>query len=154
MARRARLRKAVFRSHITLAIAQYPLEIGLAFWGFVAVTNLVAGSPPSNSLQVLPNGMEQAWAILMAVAALTVTVGLVIRRLATIATGMYVFATILLSYSAAIISSAGWRRGGTIAALLAVFGAVSLLRGWWLKEQDTALVKELKRSERTRPEDA
>lgn len=144
---RAKVRKAAFRSVVTLTAGQYPLEIGLVAWGFVAGLNMATGSSPSTALQVLPDGLEQLWAVLMSLAALTVAIGLFVRRLATIATGMYLFAATLMAYAMAIISAAGWHRGGTVTALLAVFGIVSLLRGWWLKEQETALVKEIARAE-------
>lgn len=148
---RARARRRIFGNQVAITVGQYPLEIGLAVWGFVAGVNLALGSAPSAALRVLPDGMEQAWAVLMTIAALTVTIGMIMRRLATMATGMYLFATILLAYAAAIISSAGWHRGGTVTALLGAFGIVSLLRGWWLKEQEAALVKEIAR---TRPKDS
>lgn len=145
---RARLRRGVLRRALPLMVGQYPLEIGLVVWGLVAGLNMVTGSSPSNALQVLPDGLEQVWAVLMTLAAVTVTIGLGMRRFATIASGMYLFATILSAYAAAIIGASGWKRGGTVAVFLLVIGIVCLLRGWWLKEQEAALIKEIVRTRR------
>lgn len=148
---RARFRRVVFRRTVPLAVAQNPLEVGLSVWAFLAVLNVITGSAPSNALQALPDPVETLWACLMGLAAVAVVVGIVINRFAVIASGMYLFATILLSYSFAILSASGWQRGGSIAAFLATIGIVCLLRGWWLKEQESALVKEM---DRTRRKDA
>lgn len=148
---RSRFRKKVLGRSLPLRVAQNPLEVGLSIWALLAVLNVITGSAPSNALQALPDAVETLWACLMGLAAVTMVIGLVINRFAVIATGMYLFATILMSYSFAILSASGWRRGGSIAAFLAIIGIVCLLRGWWLNEQESALFKEM---DRTRRKDA
>lgn len=147
---RARFRKTVFRRALPQVIGQNPLEIGLCVWGAVAAVNMASGSAPSNALQELPDGLETLWAVLMFLASVTVLFGLTINRFALIASGMYLFATTLLAFSFAILDASGWHRGGTIAAFLSIVGTVCLLRGWWHKEQESALLKEMAR---TRPKD-
>jgi len=147
---RARFRRVVFRRTIPLVVGQNPLEVGLIVWGALAGINVLTGAAPSNALQALPDGLETLWAVLMSVAASTTLAGLIVNRFAVAASGMYLFATILLSYSVAILSASGWQRGGAIAAFLGIIGIVCLLRGWWLKEQESALLKEMAR---TRPKD-
>lgn len=139
---RARARKIIFRRRFPTVVGEYPLEMGMILWGFFALTNVIVGSAPkSNALQVLPDHLEQLWGVLLGVAALTVLVGLSRKRLATVATGMYLFGSTLVAYSAAIIGAAGWQRGGAIAGFLLVIGLVCFLRGWWLKEMEAALVE-------------
>ncbi len=144
---RAKARRRVFGSQVLLAIGQYPLEIGLAFWGVLSGIGVLTGTTPqSSALRVLPDSLEILWASLMSVAAITVLVGLVMHRLATLASGMYLFATTLVSFAVAVVSASDWNRGGVVATLLAAFGVVSLLRGWWLKEQELELIKEIART--------
>jgi hypothetical protein len=130
-------------------VGEYPLEIGLVTWGFFATLNVITGAATSNALNVLPDMLVIVWAILMGLAAVTVAIGLVVNRFAVISSGMYLFATILVAYSIAIVSASGWQRGGAIAGFLGIIGIVCLLRGWWLREQEVALIKEIERKDGT-----
>jgi hypothetical protein len=143
--RRARLRRRILRLRLPLTIAEYPLEVGLSIWGLFAWINTVTGTPPSNSLRSLPDGVQTLWAVLMIVATLTVAFGLSLRKSA-IGRGMYLFGTTLTAYAAAIFGLTGWHSGGATGSFLLMIGLVSFLRGWWLKEQEIQLRKALERS--------
>lgn len=145
---RSRARKVILRRRAIALVARFPLEVGLVGWGFYAVINLVTGSASSTSLSSLPGPLEGLWAILMALAALTVLAGLITTRLGTVATGMYLFGTILSAYSVAVLGAAGWKSGGAIAGFLLIMGQVCFVRGWWLNESETALVEEITRQRR------
>lgn len=143
---RARVRRVVLRRTAPSLVGQYPLEIGLTVWGGYAAFNVASGDAQSNALSVLPTGLEILWAVLMSIAAITVVSGLIINRYATIASGMYLFSCTLAAFCFAVLSASGWSRGGAIAGFLGIMGIVCLLRGWWLKEQESALMKEIART--------
>jgi hypothetical protein len=128
-------------------VGEYPLEIGMVGYAVLSIINLVTNWAPSNALRALPDMLEIVWAILMGLAAVTIASGLVVNRFAVVSTGMYLFATILVAYSIAIVSASGWQRGGAIAGFLAIIGIVCFLRGWWLKEQEAALINEIERKD-------
>lgn len=144
----SRMRKRVFRNSVPYAVARYPLEIGLVVWAILAAINVFSGVAPSVALEALPYSLEMLWVFLMGVSATTVSVGMLIDRLAVIASGMYLFATVLAAYSFAIIGANGATRGGAVAGFFGIMGAVCLLRGWWLREQESALIKEIDRTQR------
>jgi len=144
--RRARARRRILGLRIPMTIAEYPLEVGLCFWGMLAWVNIVTGTAPSNSLRSLPDQIQTVWAALMIVATLTVAFGLFLWKSA-IGRGMYLFGTILIAYAAAIFGFSGWHRGGAVGGFLLMIGIVCFLRGWWLKEQDHALRRAMQKTE-------
>lgn len=145
---RARARRLVFRRRLPLLIGQYALEMGLVVWSATIGVNIVTGVSPSVSLQSLPDALEFVWAALMIIAGVTVTYGIVLRRLGTIASGMYLFATTLVAFAVAVIGASTWGRSGATAGFFFAVGCVCLLRGWWLKEQEAELIKEIVRTRR------
>lgn len=126
-------------------IAQYPLEVGMVLWGTVLGINVAIGNPPSTALRELPDSMETAWAILMVLSSVVTVVGLTTRLRSTIASGMQAFGCILAAYGAAVMAVTPWERGGTVTGFLFIMGGVCLIRGWWLKEEEAALIKEHER---------
>lgn len=144
---RGRVRRRVLAVYIPGKVAEYPLEIGMSVWGVQSGVNVATGHVASHSLSVLPGSLSITWAVLMLLAALTVMTGVFWRPVnATIARGMYLFAFTLVSYSAAIIGASGWHRGGITALFFFIIGLVVFLRGYWLKEREAALERELARS--------
>lgn len=123
-------------------IAQYPLEVGMICWGLLVGLNVIVGNPPSTALRRLPDAMEAAWAILMVLSSLVTLVGLWTCLRSTIASGMQAFGCILAAYAAAVMAVTPWSRGGIVTGFLFIIGGVCLTRGWWLKEEELALIKE------------
>lgn len=122
--------------------------MGLTIWAATIGFNIATGHSPSVSLQALPDQLEFVWAALMIIAGATVSVGIYGRRMGMIASGMYLFATTLVAFSAAVIGASSWSRAGLTAGFFFTVGCVCLLRGWWLKEQEAALIKEIVRTRR------
>lgn len=143
---RVRSRNRVMRWRFPATLGEFPLEVGMCVWGVFSGLNVVTGEARSNAIQELPDWVQTLVAILMVLAAITVGIGLFVRKLAaTVTRGMYLFASILISYSAAVVGASGWHRGGSIAAFLTIIGCVCFLRGWWLKEQQATLAREVER---------
>lgn len=145
---RARARRFVFRKRLFLLIGEYALEAVLVLWSITVGLNVATNKSPSVSLQALPDGLETVWAVLMMIAGVTVAFGIVSQRHGTMASGMYLFATTLMAFAAAVIGASTWDRAGATASLFFLVGCASLLRGWWLKEQESALIKEIVRTRR------
>lgn len=145
---RARWRRRVFRFRFPAIIGENPLEVGLITWATFAGLNAVTSGAPSNALRSLPDPLEYTWAVLMIVAAVTVGVALWKRLDHIVASGMYLFAATLVSYSLAVLGSTGWSRGATVAVLLFILGTVCFLRGWWLKEDEARLIRHTIRKRR------
>ncbi len=144
---RGRVRHRVLSIYVPGKVAEYPLEIGMSVWGVQSGVNAATGRPASHALSALPGSLSVIWAVLMVVASLTVLTGVFWRPVnATIARGMYLFAFTLISYSVAIIGASGWDRGGITALFFFIIGLVVFLRGYWLKEREAALERELARS--------
>lgn len=114
----------------------------MILWGTLLAINVVAGNPPSNALRELPDPMEMSWAILMVLASLVTLIGLWTHIRSTMASGMQAFGCILGAYAAAVMAVTPWSRGGTVAGFLFIIGGVCLIRGWWLKEEEAAQIKE------------
>jgi hypothetical protein len=140
--RRSRARRKFLRYRIPSMIAQYSLEIGMICWGLLLGVNVIVGNPPSSALRSLPDPMETAWALLMVLSSLVTLLGLWTRLRSTIASGMQAFGCILAAYAAAVMAVTPWARGGTVTGFLFIIGGVCLIRGWWLKEEEIALIKE------------
>lgn len=115
-------------------------------WGFFTGVNALLGEPPSTALQTLPPYLQYIWTALMTVASVTVLLALKSRRDTLVASGMYLFATTMASYSVVILSASDWQRGGLIASFLMVIGIICFIRGWWLKEVEAAAIRELVRN--------
>lgn len=145
---RARARRFVLRKRLPHAIGEYGLEMGLVVWAATIVLNIATGNSPSVSLQALPDKLELVWAVMMIMAGSSVAFGIASRRLGLIASGLYLFATTLVAFSVAVIGASTWGRAGATAAFFFTVGCVCLLRGWWLKEQEAALIKEIVRTRR------
>lgn len=134
------------RRWLLLVAGQYPLEASLTVWGIVSGTNVAFGGQTSTTMSTLPEWMQYLWSGLIALAALTVMTGLAINRMASMATGMYLFGSTLMAYAVAILSTAGWVRGGSISGLLMIIGIMCLVRARWLNREDAALIKEINRN--------
>lgn len=145
---RAKARRFVFKRKLPHAIGEYGFEMGLVIWAATIVANILTGLSPSVSLQALPDELEFTWAVMMIIAGSSVAFGIASRRLGVIASGLYLFATTLVAFSVAVIGASSWDRAGATAGFFLTVGCVCLLRGWWLKEQEAALIKEIVR---TRP---
>jgi hypothetical protein len=145
---RARARRVIFKRRVPLTIGQYALEMGLVVWSATIGVNILTGLSPSVSLQSLPDALEFVWAALMIIAGVTVSFGIWSHRLGSIASGMYLFATTLVAFAAAVIGASTWGRSGATAGFFLAVGCVCLLRGWWLKEQEAELIKEIVRTRR------
>lgn len=143
---KARFDRRLRRWILPSRIAEYALETGLSTWSLFIGVNMITGVAPSQSLDDLPAAVGIIWAILMMLAGATIATGVFIMpRSHTISRGMYLMGATLLAYSVAVVGAAHWVRGGAIAGFLFVIGSVCLLRGWWLKDRDAALEKELAR---------
>lgn len=142
---RSRFRQRVLRRRLPHAIAQFPLECALTLWGFTVGAKALLGSPPSVALQELPNALETLWAILMVSAAIITLVGLVTRLASFLASGIQAFGLTMASFGCAVIAIGGFQRGGAVTGLLLLIGAVCLIRGWFLKEEENARVRESER---------
>lgn len=147
---RARARRKLLARLVPATIAQFPLEVGMIVWGFLAGLNVAFGAAPSNALRQLPDYLETTWAVLMVSAAGVTLSGLITRMRWPIASGMQAFGAILGSYGAAVMAASGWNRGGAIAGFLFIIGAVCLIRGWWLKEEEAARIKENQRNDESK----
>jgi hypothetical protein len=143
--RRSRARRKLLRFQFVATVAQFPLEIGMILWGTVLGINVVLGNAPSTALSALPDPLETLWAVLMMLASLVTAIGLSTGLRLTIASGMQAFGLILCAYAAAVMAVTPWARGGTITGFLFIMGGVCLIRGWWLKEEEAALIRERER---------
>lgn len=143
---RTRWRHRLFNWSFPAIIGENPLEVGMITWGFFTGLNALLGEPPSAALQTLPQYLQTSWAAAMAIAGITVLVALKFRRDTLVASGMYLFAATMASFSVAVISNGGWSRGGAVGSFLAIIGSVCFIRGWWLKEVEAAAIRELVRN--------
>jgi hypothetical protein len=144
---RAQTRARLLNRTVPNLMGQYPLELGMILWGTFAFANAITGEPPSTALQKLPDELEVSWALLMGVAASVTLLGLFTRLLGFVASGMQAYGAILGAYGCAIMASAGWQKGGSIAGFLFIIGTVCFVRGWWLREEDAARAKERHRTD-------
>jgi hypothetical protein len=128
-------------------LAEFPLESGMTAWGLYIAIEVIAGQPPSSSLRGLPPAVMMGLGVLMLIAGVSVMSGIFWKkRYRTVARGMYLFSATMVAYAATVVGTSGWSRGGAVAGLLAMLSAVCLLRGWWLKDRESALVKEMERT--------
>lgn len=143
---RARARRIVFKWKIPAVVGEHGLEMGMVLWSVTVGVNMANGAAPSASLQSLPSGLEMTWGVLMLIAGVTASYGVWFRRPSTIASGLYLFATIMVTFAFAVIGSTTWDRGGATASLLFIVGCVCFIRGLWLKEQEAVLIREINRT--------
>jgi hypothetical protein len=145
--RTERMRRRVLLMPVARNIAEHPLETGMIIWGLYTGFQAAIGEPSSRSLQSLPPTVARMWAVFMVVAAITVFIGVFLRGFQrTIAAGMYLFSATMVAYAATVIGTSGWQHGGSISTLLTVIAIVCMLRGWWLKDRETAVLTEMTRT--------
>ena len=142
---RARMRRRLFRWRLPAIIGENPLELGMVTWALFATGNALTGAAPSRSLAALPTFMQYGWAFLMALAGVVVFVGMARRRETLQASGMYLFACTMATYSVAIFGVSGWTRGALVGVFFVILAVVSFLRGWWLKDEEALLIRAMVR---------
>jgi hypothetical protein len=142
---RARMRRRLFKWRLPAVVGENPLELGMITWAIFAAGNALTGTAPSRSLSALPDGLEYLWAVLMTVAGVCVLAGMSGRRETLQASGMYLFACTMATYSVAIFGVSGWTRGALVGVFFVILAIVSFLRGWWLKDEEALLIRAMVR---------
>lgn len=128
---------------LLLLVSEHTLEFSLVAWGVLSGGRVLAGDPPSTSLATLPMALQTAWALVMIIASVSVTLSVFIRRRELTAVSMYLFSTILAFYAVVLFATLGFAEAGLISGFLITMSVACSLRGWWHRE----IVKETQRGD-------
>lgn len=129
-------------------VGDYPLEAGLAVWGFFIGAITLIDLPPSGALAALPGNLDRAWGVAMTIGAISVVFGLLRRQISpAIANAMVLFAVVFAVYAIAVLQRTGFAQGGAVAGLTAMLAAVCFLRARRLRLLWKVLLQEANRLE-------
>jgi hypothetical protein len=139
-ARRQRRREHRLQ-RVPVFLVEYPLESIMAAWGSLNGLQLVLGLGELASIRsVLDYPWSVIWCAAMALAGLTIVVGMAKHRYGTIVpTGMQLLAMVVAVYGCGIIDASGWRRGASAATLMFSIALLCWLRAWWLRGRERVI---------------
>lgn len=126
---------------LPIAVIEYPLEVLLSAWGVLSGGAILAGfASPTSIARLLPDSMQWLWAGSLALAGLTIAVGLWRRQYPTaVARGLQLLGAACGVYAIAIGVVVGFGQGIPAGPLLTVIAALCYLRAWWLRARDRLL---------------
>ena len=128
---------------------EYPLEVGLAVWGVPAGVYTMFASVPSTTLSQLPPPVDDAWGAIVAVASISVIVGLIKRNASPfVANAMYLHAIAFGVYAVAIVGYSSFADAGISGSLNAALCAICIGRGAQLRRSYKALLRRAESIER------
>lgn len=127
---------------------EYPLESGLALWGAPVGVYTMFAAVPSTTLAQLPSPIDDAWGAMIAMASISVIVGLVKRAVSPfIANAMYLYAMAFGVYAVAIVGYSSFAEAGIVGSLNAILCVICAIRGAQLRSAFKAIFARAKTME-------